>query len=212
MDEFDKIRFNVDSGGPQVQHQLLTYMDGFVEKYGDTTIDSQFVFWIASGSFNEIRKAKKKQSQKSIGFVNSEKSYDSFDDITREDMSKIFSYETIGRFTLVVSFNRLSKEAVTNIILKMLEEIYRDLHLDTIVSKEYINTLAKSANTEFGCRNLYSTLYETCLKAYIDILQGGVYGIDDLPAVILEGPDDYSIVDEFVAEQIRHEDNGDKYL
>lgn len=212
LDEFDKIRFNND-GGPQVENQLLTYMDGITERYGDVTFDTQYLFWIASGSFNEVRQKKKLQADKTIGFVSSGESYDAFDVITREDMLQIFSHETIGRFTLIVSFNRLSEEAVTCVIIKMLEEIYRDLHLDTLISKEYIDVLVKEANSEFGCRDLYNTLYETCLKAYIEILQGGVYGIDDDPTVILEGPNDYTIIDEIVAEQIRYNDNGGgKYM
>jgi len=211
LDEFDKIRFNQE-GGPQVQNQLLTYMDGLVEQLSDTSVDTRYIFWIASGSFNDVRQKKKQQADNTIGFVNSGKTYDAFDEITREDMLQIFSFETIGRFTLVVSFNRLSKEAITCVIMKMLEDIYKDLHLDTIVSQEYIGRLIEEANSEFGCRKLYSTLYETCLKAYIDILQGGVYGIDEHPTVLLEGPDDYTILDEVIADQIRYDDNGKKYM
>ncbi|MBR2408376.1 MAG: AAA family ATPase [Lachnospiraceae bacterium] len=212
LDEFDKIRFNND-GGPQVENQLLTYMDGITEHYGDVTFDTQYLFWIASGSFNETRQKKKQQTAKIIGFVGSEKNYDAFDVITREDMLQTFSHETIGRFTLIVSFNRLSEEAVTCVIIKMLEDIYKDLHLDTLISKEYIDALVKEANSEFGCRDLYNTLYETCLKAYIEILQGGVYSIDDNPTVIIDGPNDYIIIDEDIADQIRYDDNnGGKYM
>jgi len=211
LDEFDKIRFNND-GGPQVENQLLTYMDGITERYGDVTFDTQYLFWIASGSFNETRQKKMQQTNQTIGFVRSGKTYDAFDEITREDMLKVFSFEMIGRFRLIVSFNRLSEEAIICVIMKMLEDIYKDLHLDTMVSQEYIDILIEDANTEFGCRKIYSTLYETCLKAYIEILQGGVYGIDDHPTVIIEGPDDYTIIDEVIADQIRYDDNGDKYV
>lgn len=202
LDEFDKIKFNHDAG-PQVQNQLLTYMDGYAEKNDNTMIDTGYIFWVAAGSFNEVRKKKKHDAEKTIGFSSREKHYDTFDEITREDMLQIFSYETIGRFNLIVNFRRLTRDSISCIIAKTMEEIRNRLRIDAILSEDYINVLVKSANSEFGCRLIYSTLFETCLQAYIEILQ--TYGADGNPLVVIEGPEAYKILDDFTAQQIEME-------
>lgn len=202
LDEFDKIRFNHDSG-PQVQNQLLTYLDGHVEKHGNTMVDTNYIFWVAAGSFNEVRKKKKRAAEKPIGFTSEEKPYDAFDVITREDILQIFSYEVVGRFNLIVNFKRLTRDSVVRIIAKTLEDVCARLRVEAVLSEDYVGVLTKSANSEFGCRQIYSTLFEVCLQAYIEILQN--FGIDERPLVVIEGPENFTILDEFVAGEIEYE-------
>ena len=203
LDEFDKLKFNSDGGGPLVQNQLLTFMDGHTEKFGNVMIDTRNIFWVAAGSFNEVRQKKQMKAEKTIGFVNDEKNFDVFDDMSRDDILQVFSYETVGRFNLIVNFKRLSREAIIKVIAKSLDEIGQDLRVDAVVSEEYVDTLVRTAaNSEFGCRKIYSTLYETCLQAFIDTLQSGIYGIDEMPLIIIEGENDFSVIDMDVAERM----------
>ena len=205
LDEFDKIRFNSDGSGPLVQNQLLTYMDGCTEKHKHLMVDTHYIFWVAAGSFNEVRNKKKmKASEKTIGFTSEEnESYDAFDDITREDMLQIFSHETVGRFNLIVNFKRISHDSVKKVISKTMEDICKRFQVDIALNEDYINTLTRSANSEFGCRQIYSTVFETCLQAYIEFLQN--YKVDEQPLIIIEGPGDFTILDGSVADQIEYD-------
>lgn len=205
LDEFDKVKFNRDTGGPQVQAQLLAFMDGHTEKVGNTTVDTRGVFWVCAGSFNEVREKKKKNAEKRAGFVNEDKNYDVFNDLTREDILTLFSHETVGRFNLIVNFKKLSEMAIVKIIAKTLGEISKDIRVDAVLDEDYMNVLVREANSGFGCRQIYSSLYETCLQAFISIMQDGIYGIDELPLIVIEGPNDFTILGEDVGDQIEYE-------
>lgn len=205
LDEFDKVKFNRDTGGPQVQAQLLAFMDGHTEKIGNTAVDTRGIFWVCAGSFNEVREKKKQKAEKTMGFVAQEKAYDTYDDITREDVLKLFSHETVGRFNLIVNFKKLSEMAIIRIIAKTLGEISKDIRVDAVLGEDYMNVLVREANSGFGCRQIYNTLYETCLQAFISIMQDGIYGIDEMPLIVIEGPNDFTILDEAVGDQIKYE-------
>lgn len=187
LDELDKRIKPVHSSdgenvGVEVQSQLLAVIEGSKEIYRDKNlgmsaeIDSGLTMFIGCGSFDFVREMKKENAKKTIGFVE-RKEHDHFDEISREDILMAGgTYEFIGRFSLIVNYNRLSRESTIQIIDKLKKEVEQSLSLDIELDNEYLEKLIESSNSEFGCRLIYSMMYEKALKAYIEILRMEVKG------------------------------------
>jgi ATP-dependent protease Clp ATPase subunit len=187
MDEFDKRispQHAVEGGdvGQEVQNQILTLIEGSTEVYTSKTvnktetIDSNLTMFIGCGSFNAVREKKKKSANKTLGFIKQNSGYDIYDDITREDILEAgCSYEMLGRFPLIINYHKLEKEAIKIIIEKLIHKIRRDLgFLDLIVDDGYIQNMINMANGEFGCRLLYSSIFQSSMYAYKEVLKKGI--------------------------------------
>lgn len=181
LDEFDKrispqYTYGGENVGEGVQNQLLTLIEGRVEKFQKRTIDTSLTMFIGCGSFNSVRERKRQvASKRSIGFINQTTDYDIFDDITREDIiASGCTCEMLGRFAVVVNYCRLNEEAIKRIIDKTVESIAVSLGMEIKLGDDFTRIVVGMANGELGCRMIHSIIYEKALKAYVDALKTSV--------------------------------------
>ena len=171
LDEFDKkLVPSFGSIGSDynlaVQGNMLMYIEGHIveEERTKNKIDTKNTMFIASGSFNSIRE-KKEKNKRTLGFG----SFDDVDylkaEISRADIIDMGgSYELIGRFPVLLNYNNLSSKAIKQIIerdRKIIEDLF-DINIS--ISHEVIEKLVDEANGNYGCRGLYSLLYEYVLR------------------------------------------------
>ena len=187
MDEFDKRispQFTSEGGdvGQDVQNQILTLIEGNVETYTNkaikktATIDSNLTMFIGCGSFNLVREKKKKEANKILGFLSQKNNYDIYDHITREDILDAgCSYEMLGRFPLIINYHKLELRTIERIIEKLKHSIMRNLGFtDLIIDDSYMQDMINMANGDFGCRMLYSSMFQASMNAYKEVLKKGI--------------------------------------
>lgn len=184
MDEFDKklvpsISTRGD-GNANAQAQLLTLVEGCIVKkeYRKDnlvkSVDTNNTLFIASGSFNECRKTKGEVIKRAGFESENEGGAEHYTPITKQDVIDLgASYELLGRFPLFINFGKLSDGAVNIIIDKEIEKLHKNMGIFIRISDEFRNELRKSANSEYGCRQISSMLNETIMPAYIAALRKG---------------------------------------
>ena len=187
MDEFDKIcipTYTSDHSDLHldVQHNLLTLVEGSIVETRFGFIDTHDLLFIGTGSFDEYRKSREINDRKGIGFYNDSMTEEKdvikhYEPITRENM--IVSggcYELIGRFSYIVNYHPLDRDAILLIIEKIRKQIETDFECRLELGMDLKDRLCKEANSKFGCRLLDSLLRDTVLAAYGDALQSSFYG------------------------------------
>ncbi|MCR4610777.1 MAG: AAA family ATPase [Lachnospiraceae bacterium] len=175
LDEFDKkILPSFNSGGDNVnmeaQYAMLTVVEGsdIEVKYNNRikTVNTENVMFIGLGSFDYFRKNKEKE-RKSIGFGSSIETFNHFNEITRENMIEAGGcYELIGRFPLIINYNKLSSEAIDSIIYKNLGRLEDKYDCDIKITKELQEELHEVANSKFGCRLIDSVISQKIMEEY----------------------------------------------
>lgn len=210
LDEFDK-RISPQTDGSlgnmsiDVQGQLLTIIEGSIYKYrADKTtlkeIDSSLTMFIGCGSFNRMRLSKdEKNNRRTIGFIEQNERYDAYEEITRADMINAgCTYELLGRFTLIINYHKLNRDAILRIIEKARVSISKNLILNIKLTKQYIDNLVTISNGNFGCRLIHSMIMEAALRAYAESLKTKTCSC---PVVIIKGENEYEICEPTVADE-----------
>ena len=180
LDEFDKrlipaTAMSGDDVNKAIQSQILTVVEGnmFSASIGKEirTINTENTLFIALGSFDEIRRKRGEISKREIkGFGSQEEKKEilHYEPITKEDMIELGGiYELLGRFPLVVNYQKLSREAAILIIDKIRKEIGNGFGMPIEISKDYQEKLIASVNTEYGCRQITSMIYESTIPAFV---------------------------------------------
>ena len=178
LDEFDKKLIPVhtshgDNVNESIQSQLLMAIEGCMLD----GIDTSKTMFIGMGSFDAVRKNRK--AEKQIGFTSKRTDSNTlhYTGISLEDMTGLGAlHELIGRFVTVINYDRLSSEAIDNIIDLRLSEISKEVGYRVSISENMRSILHENANTEFGNRRIYSLIRESVNSALIDILEEGLAG------------------------------------
>ncbi len=187
LDEFDKkVLPSFDSMGANisrnVQNSILTMVEGRkISKELKKEIDGMPVsksviintsntLFIALGAFEECRERKRKKA-KPLGFVKGTLTL-SEDIITRKDMVDIGgSTQLIGRFPVIVNFHKLDEKSIDQIINSLARKAEASFGCKINISKEFRAHLRSIAHSEFGCRLLYSEIFEAASAEYAKHLQ-----------------------------------------
>lgn len=178
IDEFDKLKFNMDSRGfdmtRKVQETLLKILES--EKYtcaiksgfsrGTQTYDISKVLFVASGAFSDLEENVKEENA-SIGFeVNSSSKAEDV------DVVKIAKYgflpEILGRLTYRVHLEELSKNELYSILTKaennpisQYEALFKECGKELEIPKNIINQIIdKALLNKTGARGLNTILGE----------------------------------------------------
>lgn len=180
LDEFDKrlvpaTTTDGDDVNKAIQSQILTVVEGnmFSASIGKEirTINTENTLFIALGSFDEIRRRRgeiSKREIKGFGSPGEKKEILHYEPITKEDMIELGGiYELLGRFPLVINYQKLSREAAILIIDKIRKEIGNGFGMPIEISKDYQEKLIASVNTEYGCRQITSMIYESAIPAFV---------------------------------------------
>ena len=94
--------------------------------------------------------------------------------ITKQDMIELgASYELIGRFPLLVNFQKLSERAIFQIIDKTIWELRKKFHIFIQVDLKFREKIFEQANSEYGCRQITSMLTEAVMPAFVEALKIG---------------------------------------
>lgn len=173
LDEIDKkMKPNYDGFGKNVnanvQEELLTMLEGAPVTVQRGTIFTDKVLFIGLGSFDAFRKEREEKTAR-VGFNVQEKSEEEkhFTYVTRENMISFgASHELLGRFPLIVNYDRLSEESVKAIIAKELQMLSNSYMRKISLSYAFRDKLLTRANSSFGCRMISSYLKESALCAY----------------------------------------------
>jgi len=224
LSEFDKLcapkhssKENVSEG---VMGELLSFIEGTVLKYRNAQVATTHTLFICEGSFSGIRDAKKrKSSEKTVGFIAQDKKYDVYDTLSREDLIEFgVTYELVGRFSIFVQLQKLGDDAVFMILMGYQKQISKNLGIEVSLSNAYIVELMNEANGPYGCRLLYSKIYEICMKAVaealslemepgfkVNIFTGGKYELRSVDEAMQEFAPDF--LPSVAAEENRMEEN-----
>lgn len=170
LDEFDKKLIpsygsNGVDNNAEVQHQLLTLIEGCVVENGNESIDTSNTFFVAMGSFNEQRKSRG-SVVKHMGFgAANEVGESHYADITREDILEAGAgYELLGRFSMVVNYHPLNEDSTNRVIEMTREAISKELGVEIKLGQGMLQELGKHANSEFGCRMFRSCIMESAMS------------------------------------------------
>ena len=180
LDEIDKkMKPTFDGFGKNVnadvQDELLTMLEGAPVTVQRGTIFTDKVLFIGLGSFDAFRKDREEKTA-TVGFNVQEQSEEEkhFTYVTRENMISFgASHELLGRFPLIVNYDRLSKESVKAIIAKEVQNISNSYMRKISLSYSFQDELLTQANSSFGCRMISSHLKESALYAYEKELMSG---------------------------------------
>ena len=180
LDEIDKkMKPNYDGFGKNVnanvQEELLTMLEGAPVTVQRGTIFTDKVLFIGLGSFDAFRKDREEKTAR-VGFNVQEKSEEEkhFTYVTRENMISFgASHELLGRFPLIVNYDRLSEESVKAIIAKELQMLSNSYMRKISLSYAFRDKLLTRANSSFGCRMISSYLKGSVLCAYEKELLSG---------------------------------------
>ena len=177
LDEFDKkllpcIATNGGDANYEVQTSLLAIVEGEDVATRNGICNGSKMMFIGMGSFDYFRD-KRDSKTREIGFGAKEDSTreDRYAPITREDMIKVGgSNELIGRFPLIINYQRLSEEAVDSIIDKIVYDLESAYQCRIVLDNKYRNLLHKASLENFGCRLIDSEIREQILSEYTKAL------------------------------------------
>lgn len=177
LDEFDKkLTPSITAAGSDVnmeaQNSILTLLEGGMvqNKMLDASISTENVMFIGLGSFDAFRKTKE-NVPKPVGFntADTANKREHFEYIKREDViEQGGSYELIGRFPILVNYDKLSEDAIYKIIEKYTYEIANAFDIELILKESMLDELMANANSNFGCRLIDSLIRNIVLKTYAD--------------------------------------------
>ncbi len=188
LDEIDKkvpnSSFSNDIGisNTAVLNSLLKIIEGgiFEFRLGNELIkfDTSYLTIIASGAFQQLKNEKLEKNKK-IGFNNCIEDTNEYktDDFVSYGLPKEF----IGRFSLIIKLNDLTKEDLKNILLqskisslKANIETFSKLNINVIISDEIIDEIVKKAYIQnTGARSLNKIVDELFNNATFDVLSNG---------------------------------------
>lgn len=174
LDEFDKkINPSYTSEGnnfsADVQQSILTIIEGGdiqCDRFG--VVNSSKMMFVGLGSFDHFR-TKRETPKKSLGFgaeLESEE-VNHYAPITRDEMIDAGgAHELIGRFPLIVNYDKLSDEAIQAIIDKTIKSISDSFNCEVQLEKDFKDFLNKRSNGKFGCRLIDSDIRTRVLNEY----------------------------------------------
>lgn len=210
MDEFDKILIplygsNGDNVNRVVQYELLTLIEGSVcnVKQNNKTrlVNTEMTLFIGMGAFTEYREEKARKKQvKAIGFLSAEdipaetdvpKVTDvpeaTEDRLTMEDLKRVGSVpELLGRFDNVYNFHSIEEEVFQDLFKHFIEDLAIEQEILIKASETAVKEFFSLVKSEYGCREVKRTLYNTVKPCLIKIADETgriqyrieVYGID----------------------------------
>ena len=194
-----------------IQAELLSLIEGQEYKFRKEYIDTRQTLFICDGSFSHIRDAKReKASETKVGFTATKDLYDCYDTLTRREIVEEGGAinELIGRFSVLVNYNRLSKEATLEVIEKYKLRIEKELGLKKLVfSESFIKELLKDSNSELGCRQLFSKSYESALRAECAALSTGLSAAETILIISAERKYNIWSADEYYGDFEQYEFN-----
>lgn len=174
LDEFDKKivpSFNGmgDDINREAQSCLLTLVEGGLhyDKYG-RCVDTSNLMFVGLGSFDMCRESKS-NIPNTIGFgtpLNAE--HDHFHHISKQDLIESGgTYELVGRFPIIINYDKLSEEGVCRIIEKTVQNISITFDCEIKISQTMKEHLISNANSKFGCRMLDGIIRQMVLREYM---------------------------------------------
>ena len=193
LDEADKrmVHSRTASGeniSAEIQGQLLSIVAGIEADYQlksmntPVSIDTSLTMFVALGAFDMVRMHKKEMRSKTIGFINNDAKYDTYDEISREDIISVGCIrEMLGRFPLLINYHKLSREAVERIVEINRAKVAEELVIRLYLSEDFVEEAIENSNGPFGCRLLSSMMYQPALYACKDALMQEM----EYPEVIL---------------------------
>ena len=97
---------------------------------------------------------------------------DHFSPLEMEDIIEAGgSWELLGRFSYIVNYNKLSKEAIKQVINKAAQDEADAIGINLTLEDRAIHELTEiSINSKFGCRFIYSKLHDVIMDAYMQAL------------------------------------------
>lgn len=180
FDELDKkgTLHNGDVNGKDIINELLRFCDGSTYnvtynldgRKHTTKFDTSNLIILASGAFPEVFDAKKKEmGKKEIGFGSDIKEDDdTFIKLTPTDLATTgkMGSELMGRFTMIATLKRLSKEELKKILLsssisplKIMENNFERNNIRFLYNSDFIDKVAEEAyNLNTGGRALKSII------------------------------------------------------
>ena len=121
-----------------------------------------------------------------------------YDPITKKDMIQLGGiHELLGRFPLVVNFQKLSEEAIDKVIDKNLREVGQNLQMKIELSPAFRKTLHESANSSFGCRQLSAIIMDAVMPRLAESLRQGNPG----QKIVLGDPGEETFREEWMEDQ-----------
>ncbi len=188
LEEFDKRlepqwTVNDENVSNTVQNQLLTVIEGTVirSKHG-VKINTGNTLFVGLGSFARVRELKKEKvsaQNRTIGFSTEHECIDDhYAGITRDDIIDAGgNYEMVGRFPLVVNYDRLSTAAVDAVLEKFAYTLSRSFGCRITLADTYREHLHEISASEYGMRKVYNDMLDTLLPLYTDAV---ISGEDDI--------------------------------
>lgn len=174
LDEFDKKltpSFNTNGfdTNAEAQANMLTIVEGTIlNGKNGAIVDTGNIMFVGLGSFDNFRKSRETVS-KTIGFENMQQTVpiEHYAPITRESMIKCGGiHELLGRFPVIVNYDKLTPEHVKLIIKKITNEIEFSFDCEISLSSQMMDSLLDVANNEFGCRIFDSMIRTATIIAY----------------------------------------------
>lgn len=180
VDEFDKrIIPSYDGYGTnlnmEVQSQVLSYIEGIEASLGrdgkPPIVDTNKTLFICMGSFNEFRIAERGRHL-GFGHEQDEAILEHYRELTRNDLIKAgASYELIGRFSMLVNYNRLDARAIRDVVDKICKDVALKLNVMSVeLTAPYMKKIMDDSRGEFGCRNIRNMIMDGAMRGYIKAL------------------------------------------
>ena len=195
LDEFDKkLVPSYTSGGndvnEEIRSQILTIIEGTEYSHEVSTfspmgyagvqgktIDTSNTLFIASGSFNNLRKenaenAKTRAAGFNVDYVPVSEMEVHYRPLKREDMVKNNdAYELLGRLPLIINYHPLSEEALDKVIDKLTKAVAASIGCEIVIGDEMRTSLKQLGNGKFGCRLITATILDTVYPSFIEHLE-----------------------------------------
>lgn len=203
LDEFDKriapcyasSGENINKG---IQSQILTLIEGRIfdtSRGGPHPIDTTYTLFIASGSFDEVRRqresAQTAPTHKTLGFgavqETKEHTPSYFDPITKEDIIKFGGiHELIGRFSIVATYHPIPANSLDPVITRCAKDVASQFGLTKVqMSAAYKAKLRELASSKEGIRAISSAITQEVLPILARALQAGADTNGDLSVLLI---------------------------
>jgi len=178
LDEFDKKLIpSFNSHGydtnAETQANMLTIVEGCELNHRDgRVVNTSDIMFIGLGSFDNFRRARECDNH-IIGFNNNDSmNSEHYAPVDRNAMIESGgTYELIGRFPVIVNYEKLSSTYIRQIIDNTVKILKQDFDCDIIVTENMVQYLLSVANGKFGCRIFNGVLRTAVLTAYAEAMQ-----------------------------------------
>lgn len=185
LDEFDKILTplhgsNNDNINKVLQCELLTMIEGrsctVKQRNLSHTVNTSETLFVAMGAFTEYRKEKsEKPKSKPIGFISntyeisSENTTPSLT-MNETDLQKVGGMiELLGRFDNLYNFHPIEEEHFENLFQHITENLAIEQKVLIKTSRKAMKEFFPLIRTDYGCREVKRTLYNTIKPCLIKI-------------------------------------------